>query len=205
MAHAGYSTSFKKAVATLQNNPYPEQTALRHGAVYHANRIDLTYFGRSYEIELPEYVFLPDDLSLGEKILILHYLLSDGPREEHPATATFEGLRGGMFYFETFKKRGPARVRNDFKDKPLILREIAAASGWREGNTGDISIIIPALPLIEITVVMYTADEEFPAEVTFLFRKDIVSLLPLEDIAALGGFAATRLAILKDKFIKGRL
>jgi hypothetical protein len=103
-----------------------------------------------------------------------------------------------MFYFETYKKRGPLRVLNDFRDDPSLLQRIAAARGWSTGETGDVSIMIPALPLIEINLVYYAEDEEFPPEVKFLFRKDITSLLPLEDIAALGGYTATQLVIQKS-------
>ncbi len=198
MPHAGYNTSYHKAVEALQNIEDPAGVSSRCGAEYLGNGFRLDYFGIPCTVTLPECDFSGVELSLGERILILHYLTSDGPLEENPPQATFEGLRGGMFYFPTFKKRGPNRVISDFADDPSVLREIARVSGWSEGSTGDVSIIIPALPRLNLTVVYYEGDDEFPVEVNFLFRKDIMSFLPLEDIAALGGYAATKLLILKN-------
>lgn len=197
MPHRGYNTSYEKAVSELRRHCAPHDAAERTGAVYDEGRFEISYFGKLYTIRLPGCDFAPEELSLGEKILILHYLLSQGALEESPPLATFEGLRGGMFYFQTFKKRGPDRVLNDFRDDPYRLEQIAETMGWGKGDNGDVSIVIPVLPLISLTVAYYVEDEEFPPEVRFLFRKDIPSLLPLEDIAALGGFAATRLVILK--------
>lgn len=197
MPHAGYNTSYMRAVETLQNAVAPAELAGRCGAEYTPDRFELAYFGKRCAVTLPGCDFSLPDLSLGEKILILHYLISQGPVEENPPQATFESLRGGMFYFQTFKKRGPDRVLADFGNKPQALRRIAAYCGWAESSTGEFSIIIPALPLIDLTVAFYAGDDEFPPEVKFLFRRDITSFLPLEDVAALGGFVATRLGILK--------
>ena len=61
----------------------------------------------------------------------------------------------------------------------------------------DIDTVIPAFPLIDITVAAYLADDEFPPEVKFLFRRDITSFLSLEDTAALAGYVATRLMFIK--------
>ncbi len=198
MPHAGYNTSFEKAVDAVKNLEAPGRAARGRGADFSGDGFDLEYFGKPCRVSIPEFEFSPTHLSLGEKILILHYLTSDGSVENNPPPATFEGLRGGMFYFETFRKRGPERVLNDFREDPALLSRIAGLQGWTQGEAGDVSIVIPVLPLIDLTVVYYAADEEFPAEVKFLFRKDITSLLPLEDIAALGGFAATRLVIEKS-------
>jgi hypothetical protein len=196
MPHIGYDTSYKRAAEALQSAHEPAELARRCGANFAGGSFELDYFGNPCTVTLPECSFSPD-LSLGEKILILHYIASDGPVEEKPGQATYEGLPGGMFYFSTFKKRGPNRVLNDYGDDPATLKKAAEISGWAEGDLGDASVVIPALPLIDVTVVIYAGDDEFPPEAKFLFRKDILSFLPLEDVAALAGYVATRLTILK--------
>jgi hypothetical protein len=198
MPHSGYSTSYNKAVAALQTAEDPAALAARCGAVNSAVGYDLPYFGSPCTVTLPECNFAPPALSLGEKILILHYLSSKDPFEESPPQATFQSLPGGMFYFPTFRKRGPDRVLSDYGENLSQLLEAAEAAGWPAGSIGDVSVNIPALPLIDVTVAAYAGDEEFPAEVNFLFRKDITSFLPLEDIAVLGGIVATKLTILKN-------
>ena len=196
MPHVGYNTSYRRAVEALQNATAPADLARRCGAKYLENSFELSFFGTSCTISLPECDFSLPKISLGEKILILHYLTSEGPIEDNPPPATFEGI-GGMFYFETFKKRGPNRVLNDYGDDLLQLKKAAEVSGWAEGPTGDVSVVIPAFPLIDITVAAYLADDEFPPEVKFLFRRDITSFLSLEDTAALAGHVATRLMFIK--------
>ena len=198
MPHSGYSTSYNKAVATLQKAENPATLASRCGAECTSKGYNLQYFGKPCSVTLPDCDFSPPDLSLGEKILILHYLTSDTPFEENPPQATFESLPGGMFYFPTFRKRGPDRVLQGYGDDPPLLIKAARAAGWPIGSTGDASVIIPALPFIDVTAVVYSGDEEFPAEVNFLFRKDINAFLPLEDVAILGGIVATRLTMLKN-------
>lgn len=198
MPHSGYNTSYEKAAAGLRAAIDPAAMAARCGAAYTAKGYDLQYFGRRCSVSLPECGFLPTSLSLGEKILILHYLTSNAPFEENPSQTTFQGLPGGMFYYPTYRKRGPDRVLGDFGDDPSSLIEAGRAAGWASGAVGDASVIIPALPLIDVTVVIYSGDEEFPPEASFLFRKDIASFLPLEDVAVLGGIVATRLTILKN-------
>ncbi len=193
MPHSGYSTSYNKAVAKLRAVKDCAALAARCGATHTAQGYDLQYFGSLCSVTLPEVGFLPATLSLGEKILILHYLTHDTPFEENPPQATFESLPGGMFYFPTFRKRGPDRVLNDYGDDPGSLIKAGQTAGWPLGTLGDASVIIPALPFIDITVVIYSGDEEFPPEVSFLFRRDITSFLPLEDVAVLGGIVATRL------------
>ena len=198
MPHTGYSTSYNKAVADLNGADDPAALAGRCGAEYSENEYHLQYFGDSCSVSLPDCEFSPAELSLGEKILILHYLTSETPFDKAPIQATFESLPGGMFYFPTFRKRGPDRVLKDFGDNPSLLRQAAETAGWTVGSIGDISVAIPALPLIEVTVALYEGDDEFPPEVNFLFRKDISAFLPLEDVAVLGGIVATRLMILKE-------
>jgi len=197
MPHTGYSTSYNNAVAELNGAQNPAALAARCGASYTDDVYLLQYFGDSCSVTLPGCDFAPATLSLGERILILHYLTSDTRFEDAPPQATFESLPGGMFYYPTFRKRGPDRVIKDFGDHPSLLREIGETAGWTGGSTGDVSVIIPALPMIDITVALYKGDEEFPPEVNFLLRKDVTSFLPLEDVAVLGGIVATRLTILK--------
>jgi hypothetical protein len=51
---------------------------------------------------------------------------------------------------------------------------------------GDASFAFEPLPRIPLACVLYAADEEFPARVTFLFDSTIEFQLPMEIILALG-------------------
>lgn len=198
MPHAGYETSFNNALEALKLIKDLHSVAGRSGATLTETAIKFQYFGGPCSLSVPGYTFEPEGLGLGEKILILHYLTSDGVIEENPQSTTFQSLPGGMFYFSTFRKRGPNRVVKDFGENIRGLLEIAEKSGWRKEPLGDVSFAIPALPNIDVTVVAHHGDDEFPPEVQFLFRRDITSFLPLEDVAVLAGIVATRLTIAKQ-------
>ena len=195
MPHKGYDTSYTNALEKLKLLRDPTAHAERCGASFDNRGFGLAYFGNTCTLSFPECLFGPENLSLGEKILILHYLTSDQPLEPNPSMATFQSLPGGMFYFSTFRKRGPNRILTEFGEQPDRLCRIAESQEWQMGDLGDVSIILPTLPRIDVTVVAHRGDDEFPPEVQFLFRKDITALLPLEDVAVLGGIVATKITI----------
>lgn len=195
MPHKGYNTSYINALKQLTLLREPAANADRLGASFDDHGFELEYFGNTCTLSFPECVFQLEDLSLGEKILILHYLTSDQPLEPNPSMTTFQSLPGGMFYYSTFRKRGPNRTLAEFGAQPDQLDRVAAREGWQTGSLGDVCVILPALPRIDVTVVAHRGDDEFPPEVQFLFRKDITSLLPLEDVAVLGGIVATKITI----------
>ena len=58
---------------------------------------------------------------------------------------------------------------------------------------GDASFAFEPLPRIPLACVLFAADEEFPARVTFLFDSTIEFQLPMEIILALGHCFALKL------------
>ena len=123
----------------------------------------------------------------------MHYITSDGNSPAGKSWKSFKDLPGGMFYQSAYKKRATDKLNAAFGDHPQKLKNALEHFGAETGDVGDISGILRVLPAIEVNVILYEADEEFPAEGNILFREDIVNYLPLEDIAVLGGLVAGRL------------
>lgn len=127
-------------------------------------------------------------LTLQEKILILHYLLSEKTsiiNDENKQLISFKELPGGEIYIAPFTSRAIKPFLSVFADKPDRLAEVASAWGGKVENYGDISISLLVFPLVEIYYVLWQGDEEFPANATVLFRSDIAEFFSTEDVAVL--------------------
>lgn len=193
MGDISYNDSYKLAVRRLQSLRDLEAAAKRCSVILDGKVFIVPYLQKEYRLDTASGNIEPDDLNLEEQILIFHYLVSTAPADDNPELVTFAGLPGGMFYYPTYRKRGPNRVLKAFGNDPDAFFSAAERSGGRKTSFGDASASIRVLPEIEFTVVLHLGDEEFPPEAQFLLRKDITAFLPLEDVAVLGGIIAARL------------
>ncbi len=196
---AAYLIAFRKADEELRARSPEELAALyeRSGAVLNGLTIQLAFFSSPVQLRISEgkrLEFLPPDLPLVEKILLLHYLLGRESRPVRGQLVAFKNLPGASFYDPTYQKRGPRRIARRFGGDVEAFREACRSLGWREEKLGDASFGFDVLPKIRALVVLHTGDEEFPAEANILFDDGIVNFLPLEDVAVLAGMIATRLA-----------
>ena len=196
-----YETSFQNALEQLRAVTDLTSLAAQKGAVLEPRGdgwiLSISFFGQMCRLLFPELSFEHKSLNQDERILLLHYLLSKGSINHGAPMVTFAGLQGGMFYYPTFRKRGPNRVIKDFAKEPGSLARAANKVGWPLSNLGDVSVSVPVLPNISATIVVHAGDDEFPPEAQFLFNKSITDCLPLEDVAVIGTLIATRLVIAK--------
>jgi hypothetical protein len=132
-------------------------------------------------------------LSLAEKIIILHYLLTARGDSMSRNLITFREVPGGGFYYPAFLKRTHDPFLRVFGPHPQRLPVCGRQLGAEPGEIGDVSIRLWPLPRIPITIVLWKGDDEFPPEGNFLFDASIASYLPTEDIVVLTGMIIYRL------------
>ena len=142
---------------------------------------------------MPEVVFEPAGIPLRDRVLILHYLIAVAGIPAKGAYITFKSLRGGMFYEGPFRKRTIQRILDAFRGDSASLIGAAEAIGGERWNLGDASVRLQVLPAIDVVVVVYDSDQEFPPDANMLFSDNAATYLNLEDIATLGGEVASRL------------
>ena len=128
-----------------------------------------------------------------DAILVLHYLGSDGPLPPRDEPIAFGDLPEGRFYDPAFQGRCRVPLERRFGPAPEKLLAAAEKLGGRAWDRGDVSVVIPAFPRVDVYLVFYRGDVEFPPSATVLFSSDVAAFLSAEDIAVLGGAVVSRL------------
>jgi len=133
------------------------------------------------------------ELGLPEKILICHYLLHASNEAATGELITYRQIPDGHFYFDAFQRRARDPFLATFGQNPDLFRNCAKMLGGKPVETGDVGMTFRILPRIEIQLVLWHGDEEFPPEASILFDSNISSRLPVEDIAVMSGMLVYKL------------
>jgi len=118
--------------------------------------------------------------SFNVALLSVVYLIEARSAPQSGEWTTPEALPAGSFFF-----RGPhavptSEVAQRFaRDKDLFL-EAGRRLGARAVEGGDACVEIQALPRIPMRLVLWLADDEFPAQVTVLFDRRVDQQLPMD-------------------------
>ena len=126
-----------------------------------------------------------EELSLREKILILHYLATAKGTLLSNKQIAFRELPEGATYFRSFSQRTLKPLANFFGKEPARLIEVAQKIGGRKAEFGDASVTINAFPKVPITLVIWKGDNEFPPDANITFDNTITDYLSVEDITVI--------------------
>ena len=187
----GYELAFRLAVERLAEIKDMATQCLRCGARYQKpeKTISLDYLNRTYLIKYPEAtVTLADTdepVTLVDKILLLHYVTQAKGTPLSGELISFKEIAEAAGYFQTFYQRAIKPLVTYFGDEPDKLLEMAALIGGRRADYGDVSVTIPALPMVPLTLVLWKGDAEFSPEGTIMFDRTVTDYLPTEDIIIL--------------------
>jgi len=150
-------------------------------------------FGDTYSVDAGNRAVLSESCNVPAKdyaaIIILHYLARQRRLGALPAVAghwiDFKELDGGEAYYPTFKKRTIDRIVAKFGARPADLAVSAARLGAKKADIGDTGVIIPALDNVPILIALYAADDDFGADATVLYDRDIAAIFCTEDTIVL--------------------
>lgn len=181
---------FKNAdISYLENHPainYNKQEGF----------IALPFFQRSYTITYPELTFsCPREpvISLVSKIIILHYLINATHSASTGQLTNYGGIPGGSFYFPVFKRKTTDILLAKLGNRGEVFKQAGERLGATTTNLGDVSFTIRALPDIDLTLIFWEGDEDFPPAYDILFDAGIDRYLSLEDIVVLAQMATKRI------------
>lgn len=159
--------------------------------------ITLDYLNKSYQIVLPRVsisaVNSKEDVSLKDKILMIHYLLLAKGTPLTGKLIAYKELPGGINYFPTFSKRVIRPILEHFGTEPRLILNVAQKLGGYKADYGDVAVIINAFKKVPITLVLWRGDDEFPSEGNILFDQSVSDYLSTEDINVLCEIIAWKL------------
>jgi len=170
-----------------------EQLCLKSGARYLVigphKEIIIEYLNQSYHITIPNIEVLLTDsqekVSIRDKVLILHYLLSAKGAPITNRLIAFKELPGGGNYFRTFSKRAIEPLVEHFGEQPHLLIHAAEKLGSRRVVYGDVAVAFNAFSRVPVTIILWHGDEEFPPQANILFDAVISDYLSTYDITVL--------------------
>jgi hypothetical protein len=160
--------------------------------------VNLNYFGHRLlvfkdEVRYPEGV----EANPWDAILLYNYLASQGQAEPTGTWITFQSLPNSVSKTKTLK-RLEGELAAHFAGKQGQLEEAAAHLGAAPVQTAgdaDLQLVLRPLPKVPILLLFWEADpeEDFPAQVHFLFDGNVSDYLDLESLLFLVEQLAERL------------
>lgn len=115
------------------------------------------------------------------KVLVLHHAVYAKGGDLQEGTISYKELPGGEIYIDPFTRRCLNALTGIFGANIEALKKAVAATDHVEENFGDYSCTIKVMPKIPITLIVYEADDEFPASSNALFNKAGANFLHTED------------------------
>ncbi|MEW6545394.1 MAG: DUF3786 domain-containing protein [Bacillota bacterium] len=132
-------------------------------------------------------------------ILTLHYLNGASGDPLTGELIPFRDLPGGRVYDSNFEKRVRARLVRAFAHQPALLVEAGRRLGGEAVEMGDATVRVLTFPRIPVWLVLWAADEEFPAQANVLFDSSVHSYLCTEDVVVLCEQVASELISMSRK------
>jgi hypothetical protein len=197
----GYEFAFRLASEQLAKLDDVEQQCRKSGARYQVVDsqpvIIVEYLSRSYQVTLPDVKLSPvdnkEEISIRDKILILHYLTQAKGTPLANEVIAYKQLPEGAHYFPTFYKRAIKPLTDHFGKQPNLLIDTAGKLGGYQADYGDVAVTINAFKLVPVTLVLWQGDEEFPPDGNILFDATVSDYLSTEDINVLCEIIAWKL------------
>ena len=196
-----YINAKKLAVEKLSQEPF-EAILKRSGFESPgADTFRIPFLDRIYRVGFPRFEFedtkeREKEIPLQEQVLILHYMSAAEIPEVSGHWISYREIPGAAFYFGAFIKRAVEPLKKVFGQNLSGFSRSAGKLHAREVENGDVGFEFRVLPAVPLQLILWSGDEEFPAEANILFDKNIGQILSPEDVAWLGGMVVYRLMAL---------
>ncbi len=144
-----------------------------------------------------EYLISPDDFRVrlgtdGEEpssfisSLILTYLANADGTPPSGHWIGFRDLPDGMFYAQAFQGYSGGRLVRELKGGVQAFRRAAEALRGSPFDLGSAGYTFEVLPQVQLAVVYWVGDEEFPPQAQVLFDRTTSRYMPTDGLAILG-------------------
>ncbi len=148
----------------------PEEVAARTGATYEQGCYRLAFFNRTLIINPAStgarIIGIEKDPGFRICLTALLYLLYLNPALLGKATSPLE-LTGGATFFRGHHGIPHALLEDRYGNDPEAFKAAGARLGGAPLTAGDAAFAFTVFPGLLVEVILWTADEEFPAQVSF--------------------------------------
>lgn len=170
-----------------------EETALRAGCRYLGERdcFVIPLLSTDYLVDPARRtiraVQTPEDHPAGylQQLCILAYLVDAKDLPPSNRLVSVEKLDPGGFFFRGSHRLPVEKLAGVFGPDPQLLHKVGQALNAIPRTFGDVSMELCVLPRIPATLVIWAADEEFPARASIFFDRSVTAQLPLDVIFAI--------------------
>ena len=165
------------------------------------NTFQIPFLDRIYLVSYLQFDFSDQtenekEIPLQEQVLILHYMLAPAMPAPTNLWIAYREIPGAAFYFGAFVKRAVDPLKKVFGDNLAGFTRAAQKLHPQEIDNGDVGFEFRVLPGVPLQLILWAADDEFPAEANILFDKNIGRVLSPEDVAWLACMVVYRLMAL---------
>lgn len=185
LAHEKYLGEFLKTD--------PAKMAELAGGTLENGVIRISHFGKDIAVDCATGECSPRPALLLEEILVLKYLQEaqgmEGPGKDYLA---FIQLPCGSHHIKAFKAEVTNVFAETFGADFDTFSGIAESFGGVKVSDGDISYVLPFFPKIYVKVILWEADEEFPAASNFLFDNKCTFHMDTDGLNELANATAER-------------
>ena len=123
-------------------------------------------------------------IDLNFRLMTLVYLTNAKKTEPTGKLVQASQLRGGESFFRGVHSLPVGELESRFGRCPGDLRKACLALEGRPVPFGDLAMELRVLPKVPLTIVLWVADDEFPARVSILFDSTVQDHLPLDAVLA---------------------
>jgi len=118
--------------------------------------------------------------------LILHYLRDARTIRPTGKWVSYRELPSGGFYYPVFRARAENPLIKRLGSQPQLFKKAACSLGGEPAQYGDLAFKIITFPRLTLVYILWTENEEFPANASILFDSSAENHLHIEDLAYLG-------------------
>jgi len=174
----------------------PQKMAELASAGFVGGIITIDHFGEKIAVDAASGQMTPKPEQLLEEVLILKYLQEAqgivGPGNDYLA---FIQLPFGDHHIKAFKAEVTDFLAKEFGNDFVSFQTAAERLGGIAAKDGDISYVLPFFPKIYVKVILWAADDEFPAAANFLFDNKCTFHMDTDGLNELANATAARLVM----------
>ena len=173
-------------------NVSAEDAAERLGLKQENDSVYLSILGTGYRINIPSFEFecldpdRPDYLKgQAAQVLILHLLTECRIVPSSGRFISYREYPSGDLYYKAFEGRCLKRLAFSYGTRVEAFKKDCAAAGAEAIEGGDAAFKIVFMPGLELKLILWGPDEEFPPSAQILFSDNFPAALSAEGASGL--------------------